>query len=929
MTRALRGRLNLGMTVTGNLLNGASQRTWRWTIATKLLLAFVVIATLTAIAALVAVLQFGRIEHAMGQLTGESLPAVKFSLAVESNARAIAAAGAQLAGATSEAQRYSRMSDATERIGQLWSTLSQLREATEDAKSIERLQALIAQIDGQIGQLDRTIREKISLGSALDNAIARLTRDSATLAELLLLLPRQNDMVQLAVNALRGDTYRSVGLLYRSATSLDLQAVAEGQKQFDVLRGRFDDSLKYYMSDPSVDRAQADPIEAAAKSVMALGSAGGGIFALRKSALEHQAAAVDLQAALDKSAADMETLVAALVARAEQEAADTTAVTKKALDNTRFWLIGISLLSLVVAIFIVWFFVIRYIIARLRHLTNSMLAVASGQLDVPLPPTGPDELGDMSRALAVFRDNAREIRKAREEAEEARHQAEAASRTKSAFLANMSHELRTPLNAIIGYSEILREDAQDRGDKASEADLVKIETAGKHLLGLINDILDLSKIEAGRMDLHVEEVDLGKLAAEVKMLVTPLMDKNGNNFEIVAPADIGTMHVDLVKLKQSLINLLSNAAKFTKGGSVTLTMAKAKSAAGRPVFSFAVKDSGIGMTDEQMGRLFQAFTQADTSTTRNYGGTGLGLTITRHFATMLGGDITVTSKPGEGSIFTIVLPDGARSASHAPRQEAAISESGDASGSTVLVVDDDPAVHDVLRLTIAKEGYRLLHAYDGAQALEIAAREHPDVITLDVMMPKLDGWTVLGKLKSDPALASIPVIMLTIVDERTMGYSLGAAEYMTKPVDRNRLLALLRRFAAKAGEAVVLVVDDSEDVRAVVRQTVEKSGLKTVEAENGQAALDWLAANPVPALVLLDLMMPVMDGFTFLERVKSIPALARVPIVVLTAKDLSEAERRVVNERTLLVLTKGAQPLSSLGSALAAIARQPAPKVAE
>jgi len=273
------------------------------------------------------------------------------------------------------------------------------------------------------------------------------------------------------------------------------------------------------------------------------------------------------------------------------------------------------------------------------------------------------------------------------------------------------------------------------------------------------------------------------------------------------------------------------------------------------------------------------------------------------------------------------VPDGAKSASLGPRLDAAISESGAASGSTVLVVDDDPAVHDVLRLTIAKEGYRLLHAYNGAEALEIAARERPDVITLDVMMPKLDGWSVLGKLKSDPKLASIPVIMLTIVDERTMGYSLGAAEYMTKPVDRNRLLELLRRFAGRAGEAVVLVVDDSDDVRAVVRQTVEKSGLKAVEAENGQAALDWLAAHPAPALVLLDLMMPVMDGFTFLERVQSIPALARVPIVVLTAKDLTEDERRMVNERTLLVLTKGAQPLSSLGSALAAIARQPAQKV--
>jgi CheY-like chemotaxis protein len=493
----------------------------------------------------------------------------------------------------------------------------------------------------------------------------------------------------------------------------------------------------------------------------------------------------------------------------------------------------------------------------------------------------------------------------------------------------MSHELRTPLNAIIGYSEILREDAQDRGDSNSEADLVKIETAGKHLLGLINDILDLSKIEAGRMDLHLEDVDLARLAAEVKVLVTPLMDKNANRFEIDLPADIGAMHVDVVKLKQSLVNLLSNAAKFTKNGVVKLSVAKEKSDSGRPVFRFAVTDSGIGMTDEQMGRLFQAFTQADASTTRNYGGTGLGLTITKHFATMLGGDISVTSKPGEGSTFTIVLPDGAKSVPLAPRLDVAMPESSSASGGTVLVVDDDPAVHDVLRLTIAREGYRLLHAYDGAEALEVARREKPDVITLDVMMPKLDGWTVLGKLKSDPALASIPVIMLTIVDERTLGYSLGAAEYMTKPIDRNRLLDLLRRFAAKASEAVVLVVDDSEDVRAVVRQTVEKSGLKTVEAENGQAALDWLSKNPMPALVLLDLMMPVMDGFAFLERVQSIPSLSRMPIVVLTAKDLTDAERRVVNERTLLVLTKGAQPLSTLGSALAAIARQPAQKGAE
>ncbi|HWV40326.1 response regulator [Pseudorhodoplanes sp.] len=907
-------------------ITGDVRRSWRRTIAAKLFLAFIVIAALTAIAALVAVLQFSRIESAMGQLTEVSLPEVKFGLAVESNARAIAAAGAQLAGSTTEVQRFGRMNDATERIGQLWAALSRLRDATNDTETIEKLQQLIAQVDRQIGQLDSTVRERIAVASALDHAIGRLSRDSGELAERLLLLPRQADKVQLVINGLRGDTYRSVGILYRSATATEPKAIDTGQKAFDDIRQRFEGGLEFILKDPEFDHNEAVAIDKVARSVLALGGGAGGVFALRRSELASTAAAEGLQTSLETLAGDMQKLVEALVDNVEDTAAETTKATKQALDNTRFWLIGISLLSLVVAVFVVWFFVQRHVIARLRQVTNAMLAVASGQLNVTLPPADTDELGDMSRALVVFRENARDIRHAREEAESARHQAEAASRTKSAFLANMSHELRTPLNAIIGYSEILREDAQDRGDTASEGDLIKIETAGKHLLGLINDILDLSKIEAGRMDVHLEDVDLNRLLAEVRVLVTPLIDKNGNKLEIDAPSDIGSMRSDLVKLKQGLINLLSNAAKFTKNGLVKLTVRKDTSDQGRNVYTFAVSDSGIGMTEEQMGRLFQAFTQADSSTTRNYGGTGLGLTITKHFCTMLGGDITVTSEPGKGSTFTITLPDGGKDAVVQRPETGAAVVTGDHAGKTVLIVDDDPTVHDVLRTTIAKEGYRLLHAYDGTQALELARTERPDVITLDVMMPKLDGWGVLGKLKSDPALASIPVIMLTIVDERTTGYSLGASEYMTKPVDRNRLIELLRRFASSGREAVVLVVDDSADVRAVVRSTVEKAGLKTVEAENGQVALDWMKTNPKPALVLLDLMMPVMDGFAFLDKVKDDPGLSRVPIVVLTAKDLTEAERRMINERTLLVLTKGAQPLSSLGSALAALARQPAEK---
>jgi signal transduction histidine kinase/CheY-like chemotaxis protein len=521
--------------------------------------------------------------------------------------------------------------------------------------------------------------------------------------------------------------------------------------------------------------------------------------------------------------------------------------------------------------------------------------------------------------IAIYTDIT-ERKKAETALRQAKEAAESASRTKSAFLANMSHELRTPLNAIIGYSELLAEDAADRKDDAALIDLEKIQAAGKHLLGLINDILDLSKIEAGRMDVYLEQVSLARMVDEVKTIVDPMVGKNSNTLVVECPDDIGSLRTDQTKLKQCLINLLSNAAKFTKQGQVTLRLSRKD---GGDNVVFEIVDSGIGMTSEQIGRLFQPFSQADSSTTRNFGGTGLGLTITKHFVGMLGGSIDVASVPGKGSVFTIELRDERAGAGERPDERLlpAAEHAHSASSITVLVVDDDIAVHDVLSATLGKEGYSLLHARDGAEALQIMRKTPPDVVTLDVQMPKVDGWSVLGIMKSEPALEHIPVIMLTIVDDRNLGFSLGASEFLTKPVDRNKLMAILRKLAPAKG-ATVLIVDDEADVRDVVKATIDAAGMESAEAANGRLALQWLDNNPPPALILLDLMMPEMDGFEFLEKIRKREGFDGLPIVVLTAKELTESERNFLAERTLLVLSKSGQPIASLGAALAALARR-------
>ncbi|MCX7361474.1 MAG: response regulator [Alphaproteobacteria bacterium] len=501
----------------------------------------------------------------------------------------------------------------------------------------------------------------------------------------------------------------------------------------------------------------------------------------------------------------------------------------------------------------------------------------------------------------------------------ARDQAMEASRTKSSFLANMSHELRTPLNAIIGLTELMTEHSGRFGTEKAIEPMRRVLNAGRHLLELINDILDLSKIEAGKLDLNLEPVDVRPVAEEVMALAKSLAETNKNELSLDCPKDIGAVYADSMRFRQILLNLLSNACKFTSAGKVTLKASRVRDGSGRTWIELAVSDTGIGMTQEQIGRLFQEFTQADASTTRKFGGTGLGLAITRRLCQLMGGDVDVASTPGLGSTFTVRLPvDGGVVFAEPASPAVAGAAATQPSAGVVLVIDDDITARELITSYLTEHGFAVETASTGTEGLRRAKELRPAVITLDIMMPDMVGWTVISALKADPELAHIPVIIISIVDEHRRGIALGAAGHLTKPIHREKMLEVLAPFRATGRPGVVLLVDDDDDQREEVRMSLETRGWVVKEASNGKRALEVLTDGS-PDIVLLDLMMPEMDGFEVVAALQENPAWRDIPVVVVSAQDLSAEDRQRLNRGVEHIVLRNASSPTKLWARIGAL----------
>ncbi len=511
----------------------------------------------------------------------------------------------------------------------------------------------------------------------------------------------------------------------------------------------------------------------------------------------------------------------------------------------------------------------------------------------------------------------------------ARDSAQSANTAKSQFLANMSHELRTPLNAIINYAEIIQEDLEAGEAETVVSDVGKIQTAGLHLLGLINGILDLSKIEAGRMEVEAHAFDAAAILREAVDTVRPLAARNGNRLEVEIGRGVSTAFTDSVKFRQCALNLLSNACKFTKDGSIFLSARIVEEGAVERI-EVSIRDTGIGMTPTQKASLFKAFVQADASTTRKYGGTGLGLAITQRLVTLMGGSIGVESEPGAGSVFTFAVPRAFGGALQPEPPKAQVQSAGEekAVGRVALIVDDDDDARDLLERLALRMSYDTVVAADGAEALEKARSVRPDLILLDLHMPVMDGWTVLEKLRADADLADIPTIVVSVDDDTRNCLALGAEDFFTKPINRIEFERTLLSYA-KLASGEILIVEDNDDAAELVARAARNTGFTPIRAADAETGLKLLETSAVVG-VILDLALPGMDGFAFLDALRASHKWKSMPVIVFSAQELDPRQRAHVESKAQGYHIKSAtSPRAVISEIMSHSGVRPAPSAAD
>ena len=1020
----------------------------------RLLLAFFEISAFAVLGAGVAFYSFRQMDDALGLITQRRIPVALMSQELSRRTEQILAAAPELLTATTQDEKAEWSVRISSEVNVLISLLANLRNAGSESPELASLEPYVERLRDNLSELNLLVNNRLVIAgqkkdlvgkelavagamqqllgpwaSVMDGKIAqwsKMTVDPAVPPERRQLADREfqeslawfrslqqsqilasyiNDMLQRAASTDDGN-----GL---TVVSFRLQ---QALRELERLTLELDPKLQ----PPMVDLiGQLRPFISGSESIPVL----------RKSELDLTTNAARL---LSENVVLSKNLTGRVDELVENTKQDITGANIEALSVVRWssWiLVTAVVLSLASSILIVWLYVGRNLIARLRALSDRMLTLAQGDLKSPLPQGGTDEIGRMAQALGVFRAtavemeeaNLKEIREARaqltdaietisegfslydaddrlvvcnshyrelfashsdvmkpgtsfeailrtaterglikdaegrreawiaeqlarhhaasemhiqrrsdgrwiqvserktanggvvaiyaditelkqHEAElaAARDAADEANRTKSSFLSSMSHELRTPLNAIIGLTDMLVGNAARFGTEKALEPLRRVHRAGTHLLGLINQVLDLSKIEAGKLELNLESISIPPLVEEVIGTARPLAEQNKNRLSVECPSDLPPIEADAMRVRQILLNLLSNACKFTKDGSIILRVRQVAHQ-GQDCIAFAVADFGIGMTPEQLGRLFEEFSQGDANTARQYGGTGLGLAITRRLCQMMGGDVSVSSEVGKGTTFTVRLPVAAAVVVVPDQPSEAVTDVP--SGGCVLVIDDDATARDLIGDYLRQAGFAVITAAGGLEGLKRAKDHHPIAITLDVMMPDIDGWTVLAALRGDPQLADIPVVMATIVDERRQGMALGAVAYLTKPIDRDKLVEIMRRYGAPSGPTRVLVVEDDATQRARARSLLEPPQWLVTEAENGRIALDRLK-DTVPDVIILDLMMPEMDGFQLVAALQQHPQWRRIPVIVVTALDLSAQDRARLNSGVETVLLK-------------------------